>query len=351
MVKIINVITGKTLGGSKQVFLDYCSMLNNLEHEVFPILRKDSSVHHKFLKDLPHLADRLKFIKYKRIPIGIYKKKAIAEWRSLYQELKPDLIITQKPIDSFFISQAKLPCPVLVVIHGFSLTYLNYATGLIAVSQAVLDFLKKHGVKTPINLVYNSIKIDIGKKNNNLSNKKSEKVVLGTMCVFRRKKNLILLLKACALLKKQGIEFKLIIAGSGRQKFFIYLYRYLLNLEPDVEIRPWVNDKEKFFNEIDLFCVTSKAETFNLTIIEAMAHQKAVISTNCQGPIEIIDHKEDGVLVYSKRPEDYANALKELITNCTLREKLAKAGFQKAYNKFSSAIAEANLNNIIEKIL
>ena len=59
----------------------------------------------------------------------------------------------------------------------------------------------------------------------------------------------------------------------------------------------WINCKDKFFKSIDAFCSTSLIEPFGLVIIEAMARGIPVISTNCNGPKDIIKNNQDGLLV------------------------------------------------------
>ena len=66
---------------------------------------------------------------------------------------------------------------------------------------------------------------------------------------------------------------------------------------PELEFSGWINNKQEFFSKIDIFCQPSHFEPFGLTIIEAMSYGKAVISTKCDGPVEILNtNKKNGIL-------------------------------------------------------
>jgi len=348
MAKVLTVITGKGLGGSKQVFFDYCKLMTDLGHEVIPVIRKGSLVHKKFVADYPQLAARAYFVSYWRIPFGCWKKIAAKFFKDLYAKEKFDLIFSHKPIDAFFASGADIKCPIITVVHGFSSKYLNYSDHVIAVSNAVNKYLKERNVYKPITTIHNFL---ISQPETIKVLEEKTPFVMGTMCVFRKTKNLVLLIKSAALLKKRGIKIKLLIAGRGLQKITLCFYRYILGLKAEVEILPWVQDKAQFFNRLDLFCVTSRFETFNLTIIEAMSHGVPVISTACQGPREIIFHGQDGWLVYSDSPSEYACALENLICNRELRRDMVTRGREKVSRQFTKRSAGEALQNLLNNML
>ncbi|MBL3284392.1 Glycosyltransferase family 1 protein [Rickettsiales endosymbiont of Paramecium tredecaurelia] len=349
-MRILTIISGRNLGGSKQVFFDYVAIFSRLGYEIVPVVRKGSKVHRRLIALFPEITSKIRFIYYFRCPYWPFKAIAANAYRKLHQEEKFDLVLFHKPIDLFFAFHAHLSCPLLLVLHTFSLRYLYCANHVIAVSESQLNFLKQHELKVPMSLRYNFL-TSMPIEKNSVDQSVSKKFTLGTMCVLRGKKNLGLLLRACSILKQQNIAFKLIIAGSGTKKLLIYLYRFCLGLTDDVEIRPWVTNKQKFFEEIDLFCLTSLSETFNLTLIEAMAHGVPVISTSCEGPKEIITHGYDGYLVESWNAQDYANALVNIINNDEMRVNFAQRGAVKVREKFFIEGAAHDVNVILSNYL
>ncbi|MBB5933374.1 glycosyltransferase family 4 protein [Streptomyces zagrosensis] len=83
--------------------------------------------------------------------------------------------------------------------------------------------------------------------------------------------------------------------------------------------------------------VASDMESFGMTIVEAMHCGVPVIATDCpHGPAEIISHGQDGLLVPLAKDEPipgagvYADALRSLMSDETLRRKLGAGALAKA---------------------
>ncbi len=350
MNHVIMSISGRGFGGSKQVFLNYIPILEKVGYTVILLIRKNSAVHKKILLHFPHLVNNIEFIKYHRIDIPYFSKKAILQYKHLYSKYKPSIIIVHKSIDAYFAKISDIPCKILGVAHGFlsktQLYHIKYSDIIIAVSNTVSEYIKKYLPNNKIEVIYNFIDfVDNIHTDDNIE-PNHEVLTLGTMCVFRRKKNIPLLLKACYLLKKEGIEHKLVIAGKGMEKLKILFLIIFYGLNNHVFIEGWVEDKQKFFSKIDIFVVTSNTESFNMTLIEAMVNSIPVISTKCGGPNEIIEHNKTGLLVPTKSPKALAEALKMLINNAYLRAQLAKAGRESSINKFSSKKVELFFNTM-----
>ncbi|MEV1009659.1 glycosyltransferase [Streptomyces sp. NPDC049881] len=87
--------------------------------------------------------------------------------------------------------------------------------------------------------------------------------------------------------------------------------------------------------------VSSQAESFGLTIVEAMACGVPVVSTDCpHGPREIITHGEDGLLTPLKGGAGaLADALRELMTDEDRRRRMGARGLRTAAAFAPDAIA------------
>ena len=69
--------------------------------------------------------------------------------------------------------------------------------------------------------------------------------------------------------------------------------------------------------------------------MEAQSQGLACLSTNISGIPELIDHAETGWLVEQKDTAQLAGALRLLISDIGLRQRLASAGFDKVRRDFS----------------
>lgn len=67
-------------------------------------------------------------------------------------------------------------------------------------------------------------------------------------------------------------------------------------------------DVARLLSAMDVFVFPSHAEAFGLVLIEAMAMEKAVISSNCDGVLDIVKHGETGLLVPPKEIEPLTRA-------------------------------------------
>jgi glycosyltransferase involved in cell wall biosynthesis len=71
-------------------------------------------------------------------------------------------------------------------------------------------------------------------------------------------------------------------------------------------------------------------EPFGQVIVEAMACGVPVVATAAGGPVEIIDHTTDGLLVAPGDPEELAEGIARLLEDAGLRARMSQAGMVKA---------------------
>lgn len=79
---------------------------------------------------------------------------------------------------------------------------------------------------------------------------------------------------------------------------------------------------------------SSRPEPFGRILIEAMATGKPVVATAAGGVPEIVTDGETGLLVPPGEPESLAAALKRLLLDSNLRERMGKAGRREAQRRF-----------------
>ena len=203
--------------------------------------------------------------------------------------------------------------PVFAVNHtakNSQLQYFKKADMIFSVNNSINDQLINLGVNKNRCVYCPNVLVDIPDfKINNIAGKK---IVIGALGRMVDKKGFFDFIAALKILKARGINFKAILAGNGK------LYNQLRNASKDLtelEFPGWIKDKKDFYNNIDIFCQPSHFEPFGLTIIEAMAYAKPVISTNCDGPTEIIIDNKNGFLVKKKKPQEIAETIIKLINH------------------------------------
>jgi len=151
-------------------------------------------------------------------------------------------------------------------------------------------------------------------------------------------------------IKDEGGQFKCVIAGDGEERKKLEKLIVKLDLQKEVKLTGWAEDKEEFFNSIDIFCVPSRHEPFGIVLLEAFLHSTPMVVTKSEGPIEIIKDGKDGLLCEVDDVDSLAKQITRLLKNQKLAEKLSRAGFQKVqyYSAFETA---RKLNLVVEKVV
>lgn len=155
----------------------------------------------------------------------------------------------------------------------------------------------------------------------------SERGEIFILFLGRREKHkgLSLLLSAYQGLESEG---KLVIAGPG-QKVDSGNSQITDLGEVDETM------KQHLLCTCSLLCVPSKDESFGIVYIEAMSYGKPVVALNISPVNEIIENGKTGILVSPDDPVSLKKALKELLTNDSLRSEMGNAAKKDFDNRFS----------------
>lgn len=163
------------------------------------------------------------------------------------------------------------------------------------------------------------------------------------------------LLKAFALVSEKHPDWRLRLYGRGRQQaalrtridsLGLYDRAFLMGPHAPIEAE-WAKGA--------IAAVSSDAESFGMTLVEAMHCGVPVVSTDCPyGPGEIISHGQDGLLSPLGPAEKdsvraYADALVQLIENPELRYRMSQAALEKAARYSPERIA-GEYEQLVEKL-
>src|SRR5690606_6202995 len=107
----------------------------------------------------------------------------------------------------------------------------------------------------------------------------------------------------------------------------------------------------KFYGIFDIFVFPSRLEGFGLVVVEAMMSECCVVRSNTQGAYDQIDHGKDGFIFENNNFEQLADLLEDIINDEDLRTKIAKAGKEKALNKFTIKEMTRGTLEVYEKVM
>jgi len=334
---IFNIMVSRDLGGIQQAYLDYNEALENEGHEVINISSTYAQINAQLPNSikLPSLTRWCIISKiYLRILIAIYK---------------PNVIIAHGGSAINFAAALKpRAIPLVGVAHNYSYKRLNKCDYVIVIT----DHLKQYMItncydSARIFQIPNMLRI-------NLKYEESEfhkPIVIGSYGRFVKQKGYEYLLDAIAILKNRGYNIKLLLGGEGEDE------KQLVNKAKEIGINHitvfpgWIKDKEKFFAEIDIFCLSSIHEPFGIVLLEAMEYSKPIVSTDCEGPHEILDHGADALLAAVNSAEDLADKLAYFVDNPEKAKDCAKSAYTKLCSKYDIKIVSKQLGNCINSIV
>ncbi len=106
---------------------------------------------------------------------------------------------------------------------------------------------------------------------------------------------------------------------------------------------PHQTDNVDALSAFDALVLASHEEPFGRVLIEGMALEKTVIAFAQNGPIEIITHGHDGLLVSPDEENGLANAMKTALQNDDLRASIEGNARQSVLDKFHVADSTAKI--------
>ncbi|GAA0871225.1 hypothetical protein GCM10009117_03710 [Gangjinia marincola] len=168
------------------------------------------------------------------------------------------------------------------------------------------EFSKHHGVIDKV--VYSGLDLDKFEFNSNV--KEHEQLNIISVGRVHWIKGYNYALEACKLLKELDIAFQYRLIGVEGDEELLYLIHHL-GLQEHVLIEPLLKQHEvkSKITQADVLLLPSIEEGIANVVLEAMALGTPVISTNCGGMAEVIDHNTSGWLIPKRDPKAIANQL------------------------------------------
>jgi phosphatidylinositol alpha-mannosyltransferase len=145
---------------------------------------------------------------------------------------------------------------------------------------------------------------------------------------FEPRKGLLDLLKAHRLLRKGGLESRLLVVGGGPQEREARRYVATRKLS-DVEFLGRVSDHEKIqlFRTVDVYCSPATGrESFGIVLLEAMAAGAPIVASDIHGYKGVVRRGQEALLVPPHEPKALAEAISRLLTDKPLADAMRAAG-------------------------
>ena len=111
-----------------------------------------------------------------------------------------------------------------------------------------------------------------------------------------------------------------------------------------VELLGWIDSDAKVqrLRRAHLLVLPSYMEGMPNAIIEAMATGLPVVATDVGAVVDVVSDGVNGILIPPRNIDRLAQALRKLLLDAPLRERMGRAGWHIAKDRFSAERAAAN---------
>jgi glycosyltransferase involved in cell wall biosynthesis len=231
--------------------------------------------------------------------------------------------------------------------HGFFRRRLGrrlfpcWGDRVIAISEAVAAHLKKDFLvdEKKITVVYNGIDTEkyaqYSRENGSAQKQVPSGPVIGIIARLSDVKGHMYLIGAMKIVLKRFPQARLLIIGEGKMEKELKRLVEDLGLSANVSFLPEVADTPAALASMDVFVMPSLHEGLGLALMEAMAAGCAVIGSDVGGIVNLIRHRQNGLLVRPADVPGLAAAIEELLGSETMRKELGMQAHEFIMREFS----------------
>lgn len=138
------------------------------------------------------------------------------------------------------------------------------------------------------------------------------------------------------VLHDSNINFSLTLIGGGPLKSEYEKYIFENKLNSNITLIDWIEQKDMIdlIIESDIYIQSSVSEGMPRTILEAMALQMPIISTNVGSILGVLKNSKNSIIVNSNDKKELLDAIKLLISDDKLRKSIAIEAYQDVAKKY-----------------
>jgi glycosyltransferase involved in cell wall biosynthesis len=180
----------------------------------------------------------------------------------------------------------------------------------------------------------------------------SGRLVIGAVGRLSPEKGFDLLIRSAHQLLQAGIDLELWIAGEGDEEPRLRALIAELGCGERIRLLGYRADTAALYEAMDVYVLSSLREGLPNVVLEAMAMEVPVIATHLPGVAELVHSGENGWLVQPGAGDDLTAALRALLQDTALRERLGRAGRRAVvHGQFSFSARMAKVRRIYDTLL
>jgi len=152
-----------------------------------------------------------------------------------------------------------------------------------------------------------------------------------------------------SLAKSESEKIKFIVIGDGPRRARLMNYAKAYGLEKDVFFTGWIKNMPEAYADLDIVALTSRNEGTPLSLIEALASARCVISTDVGGVKDVVG--DAGILVGENDEGAFVRGLGSLIEFPGQRKEFGERGRERVLKRFSRENLISGVEKLYEELL
>ena len=179
----------------------------------------------------------------------------------------------------------------------------------------------------------------------------ADAVVIGTIANLRPVKNPLRLLTAFATCVAGHDTYLVFVGDNGRLLSSIQAAARQAGILERVRFVGRQTDVADYHRMFDIFALSSDSEQSPVSVLEAMATARPVLSTDV-GDVRInVASSNQGFIVPTGNDEGYATALRTLATDASLRQEIGRANHARAHADFGQDLMIRRYSQLISSVI
>lgn len=268
--------------------------------------------------------------------------KTVLSLRTLVRREKIDVLVCNSGLTTQAGYYAARLCgiPCVSYVHSpYTMRYIylyrvHKSDRVIFVSDAIRSYMNKKVAFTDDRVIHNGIDIErykpVVSRNRRIIDGlliDESKVVIGQIGSLIHRKGIDILIDAGKKLAERGLEFHVVLVGSGAEEDRFREIVSSLRLGQYFTFYGNTDTPDIFYKHIfDINVLASRSEAFGLALAEGAACGLPCVGSNTEGIPEVMLDNETGLLFESGNADDLANKLELLIREPALRKEFGNNG-------------------------
>ena len=308
---------------------------------------------------------------------------AYGEIKKLIRDFKPDIVHTHAAKAGALGRQAAFACKVPVIVHtyhghvfhsyfgslktsiykGIERNLAKKSSAIIAISEKQKqELVQDHQITSSDKVHVIPLGFDLNRFQENYEvkrkefrtkyNLKEDEIAVGIVGRLVPVKNHSLFLEAIRFLKDNSKKkIKAFIIGDGEERENLETQVKQLRLNDVLLFTSWVKEVDKVYPGLDIVCLTSFNEGTPVSLIEAQAANKPIISTAVGGIENVVIPNKTALLSEVSEKEKFCKNLLLLVENDDLRSSLSSEGWNYVKEKYHFTRLVREINSLYGTLL